>query len=107
MFFGYFKSGPFGSDSGNGGGRIEPPSTRRKEGLNFFAKETVIDPALTSALQAPVKVNIPHLGRRSLNVVENFVTMIAQYFVLFKARSILEHERTCISAYFSSLKHEG
>lgn len=56
MFFGYFKSDPFGSDSGNGGGRIEPPATQRKEEMNFFAKETVIDPALTSALQAPVKV---------------------------------------------------
>lgn len=56
IFTGYFNTGPYAS-SGNGIANVENASAQRIGYVNTFGRETVIDSALTSALQAPVKVS--------------------------------------------------
>lgn len=57
IFVGYFKTGPYVSGGGSLG--FEGSTTTQRVGyVNTFGRETVIDSALTSALQAPVKVSL-------------------------------------------------
>lgn len=50
VFTGYFKSDE------DGMAPVESPAPQRGGYVNTFGRETIIDPALTSSLQAPVKV---------------------------------------------------
>lgn len=53
VFNGYFETDRDNKSNGSS----EPPAPQRTGYINTFGRETVIDSALTSALQAPVKVS--------------------------------------------------